>query len=85
MTYAADRLDWGIVIARELGVDVFTGFRSVGVLLEMQAIDGAMYWGNLVMLYLFLLLGMVPTVLAGLRASRQAGVVRPLQGPGPQL
>lgn len=85
MTYAADRLDWGIVIARELGVDVFTGFRSVGVLLEMQAIDGAMYWGNLVMLYLFLLLGMVPTVLSGLRASRQAGVVRPLQGPGPQL
>ena len=84
-TYVADRLDWGIVIARELGVDVFTGFRSVGVLLEMQAIDGAMYWGNLVMLYLFLLLGMVPTVLSGLRASRQAGVVRPLQGPGPQL
>lgn len=81
MTYAADRMDWAIVIARELEVDVFTGFRSVGVLLEMQAIDAAMYWGNLVMLYLFLLLGMVPAVLAGLRARRQAGVVRPLQGP----
>ena len=85
MTYVADRLDWAIVIARELGTDVFTGFRSVGALLEMEAIEGSVYWGNLVMLYLFLLLGMVPTVMAGLRASREAGVIRPLQGAGPQL
>lgn len=85
MTYVADRLDWAIIAMQDLGVDLFTGFRIIPLLLEEQAIEGSVYWGNLVMLYLFLLLGMVPTVMAGLRSSREAGVIRPLQGSGPQL
>lgn len=82
MTYVADRLDWAIIAMRDLGVDLFTGFRIIPMLVEEQAIEGSVYWGNLVMLYGFTLLGMVPTVLAGLRAARQKGQVRPLEGQG---
>ena len=62
MTFVGDRLDWAIVVSRELDMDFITSFRLISLLLEGNIIEASSYWGNLVMLYLFLLLGMVPTV-----------------------
>lgn len=80
MTYFADRVDWAIIAMRDLGVDLFTGFRIIPMLVAEQAIEGSTYWGNLAMLYFFTLLGMVPTVLAGLRAVKNKAIVRALEG-----
>lgn len=62
MTYAGNQLDWAIAIAREVGVDVITAFQAVPMLVSEGMLDGASYWGSLVMVYLFALLGAVPTV-----------------------
>lgn len=71
MTFAAYRLDWAISVAQALEVGVFDAFRSIGYLLEAEAIESAPYWGGLVMLYLFTLLGAVPTIVGGLRTGRR--------------
>lgn len=73
MTYVGDRLDWAIIIARELETDLFTGFQVVPLLLSEQMIDAGRYWGNLAMLYAFLLIGAVPTVLAAAKNQKRAG------------
>ena len=80
MTYVGDRLDWAIIIARELETDLFTGFRVVPLLLSEQMIDAGRYWGNLAMLYAFLLIGAVPTVLAAAKNQKRAGRAYTLGG-----
>lgn len=75
MAYVGDRLDWALIIARELEVDLFTSFRVVPMLLSEQMLDAGTYWGNLVMLYVFLLVGAVPTVLAAAKNRKRAGRV----------
>lgn len=70
MTYMADRIDWAIVVMQETGIDLFTGFQLIPVLLEEGFIEASGYWGNLVLLYVFLLIGMVPTMIGGLKASK---------------
>lgn len=62
MTYVGNQLDWAIAIAREVGVDVITAFQAVPLLVSEGMLDGVPYWGNLVMVYIFALLGAVPTV-----------------------
>lgn len=75
MTYVGDQIDWAIVVASELGWDFFTSFRSVPELVSEGAIDGGAYWGNLVMLYLFVLLGAVPTIYGALKKRQAAKLV----------
>lgn len=67
MTYFADRLDWAFIVADAYDIGITEAFRSIGYLLEAGAIESGSYWANLVMLYLFTLLGAVPTMIAGLR------------------
>lgn len=74
MTYVGDRIDWAIVIARELGWGFGESFLSVGDLMQMGALDAGAYWGNLVLLYLFLVIGAVPIMLGSLRKRRAATV-----------
>lgn len=62
MTFVGDRADWAIVVAQELEIDFVTAFRVIPLLIEEEIITAGMYWGNLAMLYLFLLLGAVPTI-----------------------
>lgn len=73
MTYVGDRLDWGIMIARELEVDVFYGYRLVPLLLSEEIIDATSYVGNLVLVYAFLLLGAIPTIRNAMRRDKVAG------------
>ena len=63
MTYMGDRADWAIVIARAVEVDVATAFQAVPLLLEEDMIEASAYWGNLVLLYIFVLAGAIPTIL----------------------
>lgn len=62
MTYVGNQLDWAVAIARELEVDIITAFQAVPWLVSEGMLDGAAYWGNLVLVYIFVLLGAVPTV-----------------------
>ena len=75
MTYVGDRLDWGIMIARELEVDVFYGYRLVPLLLSEEIIDATSYVGNLVLVYAFLLLGAIPTIRNAMRRDKVAGTI----------
>ncbi len=72
MTYFGNQLDWALLVMRELGIDFVTAFQSIPLLLKQQVIESSTYWGNLVMLYLFLLLGAVPTVVAALKNQKRA-------------
>ena len=78
MTYVGDRLDWAIMIARELETDIFYGYRLVPLLLSEEIIDMASYVGNLVLVYAFLLLGAIPTVRNALRKDEIAGKISKL-------
>lgn len=70
MTYFGNRLDFAVSVARAAEVDVFTAFQAMGLLLDEGYLNAAAYWGNLVLLYLFTLLGAVPTLITAFhRAS----------------
>lgn len=75
MTYVGDRLDWGIMIARELEVDVFYGYRLVPLLLSEEIIDATNYVLNLVLVYAFLILGAIPTIRNAMRKDKVAGTI----------
>lgn len=84
MTYVAHQAGLAVSIAREVGVNVFTAFQSIPYLLAGGYLNTGAYWGDLAMLYLFVLLGAVPTLLAALRGEHEAqGLSQPLpQGEG---
>ena len=69
MTYLAHRLSLAISLTSEMGMGVFRCFQAIPPLLRTGVLDGPAYWGDLVMLYLFTLLGAVPTIIAGLRSA----------------
>lgn len=75
MTWFADRLDWAIVISQELGAGLFESYQAVGQLMQMGAIDSGSYYGNLVMVYLFMLLGAVPMLWSAAHNSKAAARV----------
>lgn len=67
MTFFAHRLTWAIAIASELEWGALESYRTISYLLEQGMLERTAYWGDLAMLYLFTLLGAVPTILGGLR------------------
>lgn len=69
MTYFAHRLSTAFSIDSELGLGIVRSFESISPMLRTGLLDGKVYWGNLAMLYLFTLLGAVPTIIGGLRSA----------------
>ena len=69
MTYLANRLDWAVSLAAAVDVDVFAAFRAMEMLVAEGLIEGGAYWGNLVLLYIFTLVGAVPAVIGGLKGD----------------
>lgn len=68
--YIADRIDWAIVLVRDLGreglqLSYGEAFKSVPEMVELGVIDSDTYTGNLVQLYLFTALGAVGTLFSG--------------------
>ncbi len=75
MTYVGDRVDWAIMIARELETDVFYGYRLLPLLLSEEVIDMTSYVLELVLLYAFLLVGAIPTIQNAMRKDKVAGTI----------
>lgn len=71
MTYVGNALTWVVAIVREIGADFFTVVQYLPMMLEEGLIEKSAYWYNLVLLYVFTLLGAVPTVHANLKERRQ--------------
>lgn len=77
MTYFAHHLDITIEVMQAIGMSLPDAFVSIPKLLRLDIIDGAVFWGNLALLYLFTLLGAVPTI----RRSIAPPVPQYLPGP----
>lgn len=75
MTFIGDRMDWAILIMRELEIDFITAYQILPMLLEEQAIEMSNYVGSLAMEYLFVLLGAIPTIISTLRSNKIQGKV----------
>lgn len=78
MTYVGDRIDWAIILLRdgggaEAGYNLFECYRLVPEMLSLGYIEQSTYIGNLVLLYVFLLLGAVPTIISGVKERRAEG------------
>lgn len=78
MTYVGDRLDWAIVLLGEgggskMGYNLFDCYRLFPQMLEYGFVEMSSYVGNLVLLYIFLLLGAVPTVWAKVKERKEEG------------
>lgn len=89
MTYAGDRMDWAIRLLRdagfgEYGWNLFECYRVVPEVVTKFEIQGS-YYGNLVLLYAFLLLGAIPTVVAKVKEKKMASVIRQIGGETSQI
>lgn len=67
MTYVANQIDWAILVMQEVGITFFEAYQSISLLLDYEAIEASVYWGNLALVYVFLLLGAVPMIISKLR------------------
>ena len=52
---------------QEFDVPFFEAYQSVSLLLDYEAIEASVYWGNLALVYVFLLFGAVPMIISKLR------------------
>ena len=85
MTYLGNRLDFAVSVARTLDMDIFSAFRALDSLLNTEYTVSRAYWGNLVLLYLFTLVGAVPTLFAAFRhAGRDSAPSEPTPQPAPE-
>ncbi len=69
MTYLAHRISCAVALSTTMGIGVLRCFNMVPMLVKTGAVESRAYWGDLVMLYLFTLLGAVPTIIGGLRST----------------
>lgn len=67
MTWIGDRLDWAIVVMQELDMDFIDAFQVVPDLVRYGVIESFNYIMNLVMLYLFTVLGAAPTIVSTMK------------------
>lgn len=77
MTYVGDRLDWAIMLYREggsrYGMNVFDWYRAVPSMISAEIIEMSTYVMNLFLIYVFLLLGAVPTLRSKVRERQNYG------------
>lgn len=69
MTYLSHRLIWAVALADALHEGILESFRTIPELLDRGVIESFPYWSDLAMLYLFTLLGAVPTILNGIKST----------------
>ena len=77
MTYVGDRLDWALMVYREIGssygMNVFECYRAVPDMISLGMIEMSTYAMNLFLIYVFLLLGAVPTLRSRVRERQNYG------------
>lgn len=74
MVYISHRIDYAITIASYFDVDVITSFHAIPNLLSEAIIDGSSYYTNLAMVYVFTLLGAVPTISSTLKNQKASDI-----------
>lgn len=79
MTYVGNRMDLAILVVRELNqyidVDFFSAFRAVPELVKQNYIDQGAYMSNLVLLYIFTVVGIVPTIISVVKNRKNEGKI----------
>lgn len=84
MTYVGDRLDWAIMIVRELGtdwgIDFATAYQIVPDMVAEELIESSNYWYNLILLYVFTVLGAAPTISAVIKERKSEGKIEQIGG-----
>lgn len=85
MTFVGDRIDWAILVSQQLEMPLPMAFQAVPVLLAEEIIVPSAYWTNLVLLYVFMLGGAVPTIRSSIRNRRFVDVVYRLGHPPVEL
>lgn len=78
VVFLSNQADWAIAVAKYFEMDFFTAFRAVPELLEAEAIEASTYYGDLALLYVFTLLGAVPTMRNALKTKAVSNLVYPL-------
>lgn len=78
MTYVGDRADWALLLYREgggadAGYNVFECYRMIPQAISAGIIEIETYLLNLVLLYVFLLLGAVPTIRGKVKEKQEQG------------
>ena len=76
MVYAGNRIDWAVMIARELDAGIVESFQAVPYFYQEGALTG--YIGSLLMVYGFTALGAVPTVFGRIRNRENENSARKL-------
>ena len=71
MTYMANKLQYALLVSEAGEMGVFAAFRSLDALLEEGVLDTSAYFADLALLYLFTLLGAVPSLFAAYGQSRK--------------
>lgn len=72
MTFVADWVDWGIVVAEELNMDLIKAIELLPKIVELGMIDMEGYLSNLVMLYVFVAVGAAAAIGSELGKKRNA-------------
>jgi hypothetical protein len=79
MTYFADRVDWAIILFNQGGGaeagSLFECYRLIPAALSAEIIDMGSYIGNLVLQYLFVALGAIPTVIGKMKEKKEEGII----------
>ncbi len=73
MTWLGDRLDWAIVASQQMDMDLVKSFRLVPDLVKYGIIEKSSYYANLVILYLFTVLGAAPTIISTVKNRKIQG------------
>lgn len=79
MTYVGDRLDWAITVAQYFEASLTEAYQAIPYLISEEILDGSVYVGNLVELYVFMLIGAVPTILSSVKSRKLAKVTYRMQ------
>ena len=70
MTYFGHRMDWAISVAQAFEVGIIEAFQAIPDLIDYEIIEGSAYYGNLVLQYVFVAIGAIPTILATRRQAK---------------
>lgn len=70
MTFVADWVDWGIVVAEAFNMDLVEAVLTLPAVMDAGLIDMGSYLGNLAMLYVFVAVGAVAVIASALRPAK---------------
>lgn len=76
MVFFAENLNWAIEISKVFEANIFDSFRAIPELIQAEAIELSAYSSGLIILYLFTLLGAVPSVYRAFKQRHNLYIAR---------